>query len=82
LPVLARQVVRYGKALPMTVNYGLNRVRFPAPVLAGTRVRGRFRLVSAEPFEGGVQLCWAVTVEAEGSEKPCVAAEWLTRVYR
>ena len=82
LPALAKQVVRYGEAFRMTINYGLDRVRFPAPVLAGTRVRGRFRLASAEPFEGGVQLCWAVAVEAEGSAKPCVVAEWLTRVYR
>ena len=81
MPALIRQVVRYGEPFRMTVNYGLNRVRFPAPVLAGTRVRGRFRLASAEPFEGGVQLCWEVRVEAEDSEKPCVIAEWLTRVY-
>lgn len=82
LPALGRQVVRYGSAFRMTINYGLNRVRFPAAVRSGTRIRGRFRLVSAEQFEGGVQLCWDVTVEAEDSAKPCVVVEWLTRVYR
>lgn len=82
LPALGRQVVRYDDAFRMTINYGLNRVRFPSAVRAGTRVRGRFRLASAVEFEGGVQLCWDVTVEAEGSAKPCVVAEWLTRVYR
>jgi acyl dehydratase len=81
LPAMGRQVVRYGDAVRMTINYGLNRVRFPAPVRSGTRVRGRFRLLSAEDFDGGLQLAWAVTVEAEGSDKPCVVAEWLTRVY-
>jgi acyl dehydratase len=82
LPALVRKVVRYGPAFPLTVNYGLNRVRFPAPVRAGAQVRGRFRLASAEPFEGGVQLCWSAQVEAQDSGKPCVVAEWLTRVYR
>jgi acyl dehydratase len=81
LPAMARQVVRYGGAVRMTINYGLNRVRFPAAVRSGARVRGRFRLLSAGAFEGGVQLVWAVTVEMEGSEKPCAVAEWLTRVY-
>jgi acyl dehydratase len=82
LPAMVRQVLRYGDAFRMTINYGLNRVRFPAPVRAGTRVRGRFRLASAEEFDGGLQLCWTVTVEAENLEKPCVVAEWLSRVYR
>jgi acyl dehydratase len=82
LPALGRQVVRFGDAFRMTINYGLNRVRFPAAVRSGTRIRGRFRLLSAEKFEGGVQLLWAVTLEAQNSAKPCVVAEWLTRVYR
>jgi acyl dehydratase len=82
LPVMGRQVVRFGDAFRMTINYGLNRVRFPAAVRSGARVRGRFRLLSTEEFDGGVQLLWAVTVEAENSTKPCVVAEWLTRVYR
>jgi acyl dehydratase len=80
LPAMVRQVIRYGGAVRMTINYGLNRVRFPAPVRSGARVRGRFRLLAADDVEGGLQLTWAVTVEAEGSEKPCVVAEWLTRV--
>jgi acyl dehydratase len=81
LPAMGRQVVGYGDAVKMTINYGLNRVRFPAAVRAGARVRGRFRLLSTEQFEGGLQLVWAVVVEAEGSAKPCVAAEWVTRIY-
>lgn len=82
LPTLARQVVQFGDGFRMTINYGLNRVRFPAAVRSGTRVRGRFRLAGTEQCEGGIQLLWAVTVEAEGSPKPCVVAEWLTRAYR
>jgi acyl dehydratase len=65
----------------MGINYGLNRVRFPAAVPAGARIRGRFTLVAVEEFESGAQFTWGVTVEAEGSPKPCVAAEWITRQY-
>ena len=82
LPAMGRQVIRYGDAFKMTINYGLNRVRFPSAVRSGARVRGRFRLLNTKEFEGGLQLLWAVTVEAEDSAKPCVVAEWLTRVYR
>jgi acyl dehydratase len=65
----------------MGVNYGLNRVRFTAPVPAGARVRGRFVLKALEEIEGGVQMTWSVTVEREGGDKPCMVAEWLTRRY-
>src|SRR5580693_4180249 len=50
----------------MRINYGLNRVRFPSPVLAGARIRPRFTLQSLDPFEEGYQAVWAVTVEIEG----------------
>src|SRR6186713_211114 len=54
----------------MGVNYGLNRVRFPAPVPAGSRVRGRFKLLGFETIEGGAQLTFEVLMEREGSDKP------------
>lgn len=63
------------------VNYGLNKVRFPAPVPAGSRVRGRMTLARVEPVEGGLQATWSVLVERDGGEKPCCAAEWLVRYY-
>ena len=63
------------------VNYGLNRVRFPAPVPAGSRVRARFALQSLEEAAGGFQCVWAVTVEREGGDKPCCVAEWVVRLY-
>jgi acyl dehydratase len=66
----------------MRINYGLNRVRFPAPVLAGARIRPRFTLASLEEFDEGYQAVWAVTVEAEGSRKPALYAEWVVRLYR
>ena len=66
----------------MGINYGLNRVRFTAPVPAGARVRARFTLAKYEPLEGnGVQLTWNTLVELEGSDKPALVAEWLGRHY-
>ena len=65
----------------MGVNYGLNRVRFPAPVPSGSRLRGRFKLIGYEALEGGAQLTVQVTMEQrEGSEKPVCIAESLSSV--
>jgi acyl dehydratase len=63
----------------MTLNYGLNRVRFPAPVPAGSRIRGRFRVEAVEEVPGGRQATVAATIEREGSEKPVCVAELLFR---
>ncbi len=65
----------------MGVNYGLNKVRFPAPVPSGSRLRGRFKLLAYEPLEGGAQLTIEVTMEREGSNKPVCVAESLSRRY-
>ena len=66
----------------MGVNYGLNRVRFTAPLPSGSRVRARFKLLKYEKIDGnGVQVTWDVTVEREGSDKPVLVAEWLGRSY-
>jgi acyl dehydratase len=66
----------------MAINYGVNRVRFPAPVRAGGRVRAVFVLAAYEPIEGGAQVTWNVTVTEEGAPKPCCVAELVTRLYR
>ncbi|MDC6168760.1 MaoC family dehydratase [Paucibacter sp. XJ19-41] len=66
----------------MGINYGLNKVRFPAPVPVGSRLRARFTLLSYEPIEGGAQLAVQVSVEGEGLAKPVCVAESLTRRYR
>ena len=65
----------------MSVNYGLNRVRFTAPVRAGSRLRGHFRLLACEPIDGGMQLTTEVRVECEGLVKPVCLAESLARRY-
>ena len=65
----------------MGVNYGLNRVRFPAPVPVGSRLRGKFVLMAYEPLEGGAQMTVEVTMEREGSAKPVCVAESIGRRY-
>ncbi|HEY5677879.1 MAG TPA: MaoC family dehydratase [Myxococcales bacterium] len=80
LPRLAAETLSLPEA-KLTVNYGLNRVRFPAPVRSGQRIRAHFSPTAVEEVPGGVQLTWTVTIEAEGSEKPACVAETVSRRY-
>jgi acyl dehydratase len=65
----------------MTVNYGLNRVRFPAPVPVGSRLRGHFKLITYESIAGGAQVAVEVTTEREGHSKPVCVAQSVARHY-
>ena len=65
----------------MVVNYGLNKVRFPAPVPVGSRVRARLTLLKVQDLEEGAQLEWSVTMEREGEAKPVCVAEMIMRRY-
>lgn len=80
LPMLMEKSVRF-KDVKMGVNYGLNKVRFPAPVPVGSRIRGRMTLLKLEDIEGGVQVTWQVTMEREGGDKPVCVAESISRRY-
>ena len=64
------------------VNYGVNRVRFPAPVPAGSRIRGRFRVDGVEEVPGGIQATVTATVEREDGERPVCVAELILRYLR
>jgi acyl dehydratase len=66
----------------LTVNYGVNRVRFPAPVPVGSRVRATFRIEEVESVDGGEQARIAATIEREGQEKPVCVAELVFRFLR
>ncbi len=79
-PMLAAQVMRY-EGFAFAVNYGLNRVRFPAPLPVGNRVRMRITLVDVEDVLGGAQITTKLTFEGEGALKPVCVAEQVTRVY-
>jgi len=80
-PIMMR-TVRVAGDFRHGINYGLNRVRFPTPVPAGSRIRGHISLKELNEHAWGVQTVWGVLVEVEGNPKPCVVAEWVTRSYR
>ncbi len=65
----------------LAVNYGLNRVRFAAPVKVGSRVRARFVLGSVEDIRGGAEMVWQAVIDVEGGAKPACVAEMVTRWY-
>lgn len=69
------------EGMRMGVNYGLNKVRFPSPLPAGSQVRGRWLLRGADAVAGGWQFTWDVTIEAEGVARPVCVAEFLIRCY-
>ena len=80
LPKFIEQVIDLPPG-SMSINYGLNKVRFPAPMLVGGRLRGRFSLLSLDSIENGIQTVWQVTMEIEGSDKPACVAESVLRKY-
>ena len=80
LPHLLESCLRID-GVAMAVNYGLDRVRFPAPLPAGQRVRARLTLERLQPVDGGVQAHWAATVELEHGDKPVCVAQMLVRYY-
>jgi acyl dehydratase len=79
-PVLNAQVMRFD-GFAFAINYGLNRVRFPAPLPVGSRVRLTARLARLEEIPGGAQITLELTFEREDGEKPVCVAETLVRVY-
>ena len=81
LPVFIYDVIRL-EGVRQSVNYGSNRVRFPAPVPAGSRLRGRIRLLAADATEGGgLRATLQTTVEIEGAERPACVAETMAVHY-
>jgi acyl dehydratase len=77
---LTPQLMRV-EGVRMGVNYGVNKVRFPAPVPVGSRLRATGRIVEVSEAGGGVQLVTAITIEREGGEKPVCVAETVARFY-
>ena len=80
LPLFGQSAFHVG-GIRMSVNYGLNRVRFPAPVPVGSRLRAHYELQSFTPVEGGVQMITQVSIEREGHAKPVCIAESVVRHY-
>ena len=80
VPIMAGQVYRVEGAR-MGINYGFGKVRFPAPVPVGSKLRGSVTLLSVTDVDGGVQVSGQVTIEREGTAKPVCVAESLSRFY-
>jgi acyl dehydratase len=77
---LFRSAIRV-QGLKLSVNYGLNRVRFVSPVPSGARIRARFTPLAVEQVSDAVQVTWSVAIEREGAERVACVAEWLVRYY-
>lgn len=74
-----RQAIEIRGGVRLAINYGLNRVRFPAPVPAGSKARARFTLQSLKELPDALEAQFSVAVETEGSSKPCCVADWIVR---
>ena len=82
LSQLMGQVVCVRGGSRLTINYGLNRVRFPGPVREGSRIRGRFTLLSLRERGEAYEAVFGCSVECQGNVKPCCVAEWVVRYYK
>jgi acyl dehydratase len=79
---LIKDVIQINGGARLTINYGLNRVRFPSPVRQGSKIRGRFTLLSFQDRGEAQEAIFAASVECEGNEKPCCVVEWIVRYYK
>jgi acyl dehydratase len=77
-----KQVIQIRGGIRLTVNYGLNRVRFPFPVREGSRIRAHISLLSFKETADAHEAVFVCSVECEGSDKPCCVAEWIVRYYK
>ena len=76
-----REAIQLPVEVRQTINYGLNRVRFPAPVRASEKIRARVHLQSCRELADSVEAVFEITIEMESAEKPCCVAEWILRYY-
>lgn len=78
---LAKQAMQIQNGVRLAVNYGLNRVRFPSPVRADSRIRARFTLQSLKEVNNSQEAVFSVVIEDQDQKKPCCVAEWVVRYY-
>jgi len=78
---LMKEAIQVQEGVRLAVNYGLNRVRFPAAVRADSRIRARIALLELKELSDAVEATYSVTIENEGSAKPVCVAEWIVRYY-
>lgn len=76
-----KQAIQIRDGVRMGINYGLNRVRFPSPVRPDSQIRARVGLQSLKERPDALEAVFSVSLEVQGSEKPCCVAEWIVRYY-
>lgn len=81
LTYFVKQAIEVRSGVRMGINYGLNRVRFPGAVRVGSKIRARVSLQSMKEIREAIEVVFSVSVESEGSEKPCCVAEWVILYY-
>jgi acyl dehydratase len=81
LSYLWKQAIEIRSGIRMGINYGLNRVRFPSPVRAGSKIRARVTLQSLKDLPDGTEAVFLFSIETESAQKPCCTAEWIVRYY-
>ena len=77
-----KRAIQFRNGVRIGINYGLNRVRFPSPVRAGSKIRARIGLLSTRQLSDALEATYSVAVEVENSDKPCCVAEWVVRYYQ
>jgi len=82
LSYFAAQAIRVRNGAGMRINYGLNRVRFPSAVRAGSAIRARMTILSVKEAPQFVDAVFSMTIETQNAGRPCCVAEWLVRYYR
>ena len=80
--MLLRSVFTPDAGTRMSINYGLDRLRFLAPVKVGSRIRGHFEHASEEQRDDGTKVVWHVTIESDSGDKPCCVADWIVLYVR
>jgi len=78
---LVKELIQIQSGVRLAVNYGLNRVRFPAAVRTNSRIRARVSLLTLKELSDSIEATYAVTIEIDKSEKPACVAEWIVRYY-
>jgi acyl dehydratase len=76
-----KEVIEIRRGVCMTVNYGLNHVRFPSPVRSDSKIRARTAVLTLKELSDAVEVTFYVTMESDNSDKPCCVAGWMVRHY-
>lgn len=81
LSAMSYQVTESLSGIAASVNYGFDRIRFVSPVRVGSRVRGRFSVAGVDEGGAWLDVHWDVEIEVDGSDRPAIVANWITRVF-